>query len=238
MTSQEQKVKPPPDAEAILKQFRSPLVRLCRFVLLTGLIFVKWIRRVKWETTGISRLNNIESPVIFASNHQSHVDTHVITHTLPKSFRKRTAVAAAFDHFADSDGTSKKKRIVQFLVAALWYAFGIERINFPLRSIRTMQDLLLRGWSIVIYPEGTRSRTGKIAQFKGGLALVAKKSGRPVVPVYVKGGLGVLPEATYIPHPGVISVSYGEPLHFHQDETSKEFMERVEAAVRYMANRE
>ncbi len=235
MTSKEQKVKPPPDAETVIKQFRSPLLRICRVILLTGLRLVKWIRRVKWKAIGISELDSVESPVIFASNHQSHVDTHVITHTLPKKFRNRTAVAAAFDHFADSDGTSRKKRIIQFVVAALWHAFGIERIKSPLRSIRTIQDLLFQGWSIVIYPEGTRSRTGEIANFKGGLAIVAKKSGRPVVPVCVMGGLNVLPEATYIPHSGIISVTYGEPLHFQKDETSKEFMERVETAVRKMA---
>ena len=181
---------------------------------------------------GVDELSKMEPPVIFASNHQSHVDTHVILTTLPKRFKQQTAVAAAFDHFADADGTSLKKRLIQFLVAALWHAFGIERVRSPLSSIRTMQNLLLRGWSVVIYPEGTRSRTGKIAPFKPGLAIVAKRSGRPVVPIWVQGGMKVLPEATYIPRSGVIHIAYGEPLHFNQDESSADFMARVEAAVR------
>tara|TARA_B100000959_G_C14889035_1_gene585859 strand:+ start:511 stop:1227 length:717 start_codon:yes stop_codon:yes gene_type:complete len=236
MTSQEQIAKQPPDADAILKQFRSPLVRCCRVFLLASLWVVKIIRRVSWNTYGSEKLTNIESPVIFAANHQSHVDTHVIMRTLPKPFRKKTAVAAAFDHFADSDGNSRKKRLVQFTVAALWRAFGIERIKSPLRSIRTMQDLLSRGWSIVIYPEGTRSRSGDIASFKGGLAVIAKKSGKPVIPICVQGGMKVLPEATYIPHAGIIRITYGEPLHFKEDESSSEFMARVEHAVRSMAS--
>jgi 1-acyl-sn-glycerol-3-phosphate acyltransferase len=99
-----------------------------------------------------------------------------------------------------------------------------------------MQDLLALGWSIVIYPEGTRSRTGEIATFKGGLAIIAKKSGRPVVPVCVQGSRLVLPEATYLPRSGVIHIFYGEPLHFGQDESSAEFMARVESAVRSMAS--
>jgi len=189
---------------------------------------------VSWNALGTEQLTHVNSPVIFASNHQSHVDTHVIMHTLPKNFRRKTAVAAAFDHFADRDGTSRKKRFIQFLVASLWHAFGIERIKSPLRSIRTMQDLLSRGWSIVIYPEGTRSRTGKIATFKGGLAIIAKKSGRSVVPICIQGGMKVLPEATYIPNAGTIQIFYGEPLHFQEDESSTEFMARVEDAVRSM----
>ena len=237
MTSQELiKPKTPPNADDILKQFSRPRVLICRVILLTCLKFVKWIRRVKWITSGFYLLERVEHPVIFASNHQSHVDTHVILATLPVTLRNKTAVAAAFDHFADADGTSKRKRIIQFLVAAIWHAFSIERIKSPLRSIRTMQDLLSRGWSIIIYPEGTRSRTGDIARFKPGLGLVAKKTGRPVVPVCIQGGLQVLPEATYLPHRGTIRVSFGEPLHFSKDESSSEFMARVESAVRSMAD--
>ena len=237
MTSQEQtKPKTPPNADDILRQFSKPTLIVCRGLMLFLLRIVKWVRRVKWNVSGISELTTIESPVIFASNHQSHVDTHVILSTLPKRFRNRTAVAAAFDHFADADGTSRKKRLIQFLVSTLWHAFGIERLKSPIASIRTMQNLLLQGWSLVIYPEGTRSRTGKIAPFKPGFAIVAKKSGRPVVPVYVQGGLTILPEATYIPRSGVIKISYGEPIHFKQDESSAEFMARVESTVRSMAN--
>lgn len=236
MTYQEQSAKSPPIAEAILKQFRSSALRCCRFCILLVLHIVKIVCRVKWESRGKELLATIEAPVIFASNHQSHVDTHVIMHTLPKKYRNRTAVAAAFDHFADHDGTSIKKRIIQYFVAAIWHAFSIERIKSPLRSIRTMQDLLNHGWSIVIYPEGTRSRTGEIATFKGGLAVIAKKSERPVVPIYVHGGLQVLPEAAYIPRAGRIKISYGNPLHFQHGESSSEFMKRVENAVKEMAN--
>ena len=99
-----------------------------------------------------------------------------------------------------------------------------------------MQDLLSRGWSLVIYPEGTRSRSGEIGSFKGGIALIAKKSGRPVVPIFVEGGLSVLPEATYIPRSGTIRVIYGKPLHFKGGESPKEFMTRIETAVKDLAN--
>jgi len=234
MTSQEHS-KSPPNADEILQQFSTPLLRCCRVVLLSQLRVVKWISRVNWTVHGIENLRDSETPLIFASNHQSHVDTHVILDSIPKTIRRQTAVAAAFDHFADIDGTSPRKRVLQFVVASVWHAFGIERVSSPIRSIRTMNDLIDMGWSIVIYPEGTRSRSGTIATFKPGLAVIAKKSGRPVIPVHIQGGLQVLPEATYVPKRGQMRVSFGMPIHFHQNESSKEFMARVEDSVRDMA---
>lgn len=227
--------KSPPNADEILQQFSKPTLIVCRVVILFGLHIVKWVLRVKWIVSGNEVFANVDAPVIFASNHQSHIDTHVILATMPPNIRNQTAVAAAFDHFADIHGTSMKKRLLQFIVAAIWHAFGIERVKSPISSIRTMLELLDLGWSIVIYPEGTRSRSGSICRFKPGLAVIAKKSGRPVIPICVQGGLHVLPEATYIPRSGTIHVTYGEPLHFSQDESSTDFMSRVESAVREMA---
>lgn len=235
MTPQEPSKIPPPTADEILQQFSNPLLCCCRVVLLISLRIVKIVCRVKWTARGLDLVSDSDSPIIFASNHQSHIDTHVILDSIPPKIRRQTAVAAAFDHFADREGNSRRKRLLPFVVAAAWRAFGIERIDSPLRSIRTMCSLIDRGWSIVIYPEGTRSRNGTIATFKPGLALIAKKSGRPVIPVYVDGGLSVLPEATYIPNRGHVQVLFGKPIHFHEDESTKAFMERVESSVRDMA---
>ncbi len=233
MTSHEQ-TKTPLDADAVIHQLTHPFNRGIGRLLLCALKIVKWVKRISWTTQGIKVVTLEEMPVLFASNHTSHIDTHVIMDALPKNIRRRTAVAAAFDHFADADGKSIHKRVIQFFVASLWNAFSIERRKSPLRSIRTMQSLLAQGWSIVIYPEGTRSRTGDIARFKPGLAVVAKKTNRPVIPICVKGGLRVLPEATYIPKRGNISISFGKPLYFDENDTSESFMKRVERSVRAM----
>ena len=239
MTSSNQKMsqtKAPPNTDEILKQFRLPVVRLCGAVVMPFLRGIKIVRRVSWEVRGLEHVTKSNKPYLFASNHQSHIDTHVILDVIPKSIRKQTAAAAAFDHFADHEGTSLRKRILHFLVSSVWNAFAIERVNSPLRSIRTMQALLSKGWSILIYPEGTRSRNGEIAPFKAGLAIVAKKSGRPVIPICIQGGSYVLPEATYIPKRGIITVSFGKPLQFEKDDSAETFMLRIEQAVRKMAS--
>jgi 1-acyl-sn-glycerol-3-phosphate acyltransferase len=228
----------PPDADEIIRSLQSPSVAVARCLLLAGCKCTKIIRRVSWHATGLVSMSQIDTPVLFASNHQSHVDTHAILDVLPRHQRNKTAVAAAFDHFGDADGTSLKKRCVQFTILAVWNAFGIERINSPLRSIRTMSSLIKQGWSIVLYPEGTRSESDDIAPFKPGLGVLAKLTECPVIPVFVTGGRTILPKATYMPRPGNMHISFGTPICMSKEESAEDFTIRVEDAVRALQGSE
>jgi 1-acyl-sn-glycerol-3-phosphate acyltransferase len=225
----------PPDAEEILRKLHAPSVAIARCALLAGCRIMKAFRRITWTTSGLELVEQLDSPVLFTANHQSHVDTHAILDVLSRKQRNKTTVAAAFDHFGDAEGTSLKKRFIQFTVLAVWNAFGIDRVGSPLRSIRTMSELLQRGCSIVLYPEGTRSEDHKIAPFKSGLAIVAKLAKCPVVPVFVAGGSSILPKATYMPRTGSMHISFGKPIFLQEEETAKMFTRRVEESVREMA---
>ena len=225
----------PPDTGEILRKLHSPSVSMAGCVLLAGCKITTVIRRISWTASGLESVEQLKEPVLFAANHQSHVDTHAILDVLPRQQRNKTAVAAAFDHFGDVDGTSLKKRFLQFTVLAVWNAFGIERSGTPIRSIRTMSALIQEGWPIVLYPEGTRSDTDEIAPFKGGLAIVAKLANCPVVPIHVVGGRTILPKATYIPRTGSMHISFGKPLTMQEDERAEDFTTRVEKSVHNLA---
>ncbi len=222
----------PPDADEILRNLHAPSVAVTRCLLLAGCKLTKILRRISWNATGLESVRQLDSPVLFASNHQSHVDTHAILDVLPRHQRGKTAVAAAFDHFGDANGTSLKKKCIQFTVLAVWNAFGIERISSPLRSIRTMSSLVNHGWSIVLYPEGTRSESDEIASFKSGLGVIAKLAECPVIPVFVTGGRTILPKATYMPRSGKMHITFGTPMLISEAESAEDFTNRVEDAVR------
>jgi 1-acyl-sn-glycerol-3-phosphate acyltransferase len=225
----------PPDADEILRQLRSPSVAILRCVLLAGCKITKIVRRISWQAVGIESISQLESPILFASNHQSHVDTHAILDVLPRKQRNKTAVAAAFDHFGDAEGISFKKKCIGFTVLAVWNAFGIQRTGSPLRSMRTMATLLKEGWSVIIYPEGTRSETDTIAPFKSGLGVIAKLAKCPVIPIFVSGGRTILPKATYMPRSGTMRISFGKPLYMQKSESAEDFTKRVETAVLALA---
>ena len=137
---------------------------------------------------GLEHLRHLEGPVIFAANHASHVDTPLLLTTLPVEFRHHTVVAAASDYFFDR----KWKSILwSFALAAI----PIERSKVNRRSADTAAELIEDGWNLVIFPEGGRSPDGWTQPFRpASAAYLARRTGRPVVPVYLHGTRHVLPK--------------------------------------------
>ena len=120
-------------------------------------------------------------------------------------------------------------------MAAGFHAFAFDRHRSPLRSIRTAAELIENGWNLLLYPEGTRSRTGKMAQFKAGVGVLARFTQRPVVPIHVAGGRAILPCGATIPRPGRLTVRYGKPVFFEQGESTAQFTQRIQDSVRNLS---
>jgi 1-acyl-sn-glycerol-3-phosphate acyltransferase len=97
--------------------------------------------------------------------------------------------------------------------------------------VRTALELVRRGWNLLLFPEGTRSRTGDVAPFKAGVGVLAKLSGRPVVPVHVSGGQALLPCGAFLPRAATIVVHYGDPLRCGASERTPDFVERLQKCV-------
>ena len=230
-----------PTAAEIEKRFRHPVVVAARPVIWGGINLLCFVRRFKWTARGAERLYRYDGPLIFVANHCSHADTAAILGTLPRHLRKRTAVAAALDVFGPARYVPKKtlkwlrRELLQFIVAGGFRAFAFDRLGAPHRSLRTAADLLTNGWSLILYPEGTRSRTGEIAPFKPGVGLLARRTGRPVVPIHVTGGTTILPCGRFLPGPGHASVRYGRPLQWQKGESAEAFTARIEESVRRLA---
>jgi 1-acyl-sn-glycerol-3-phosphate acyltransferase len=100
---------------------------------------------------GLDVLSRIEGPVIFVANHASHLDTPLILLSLPDEWRRRTAVAAAADYFFDTWW-----RAVGSVL--LFNTFPIDRRGGSMSA--TPGEVLADGWSLVIFPEGTRRTAG------------------------------------------------------------------------------
>jgi long-chain acyl-CoA synthetase len=191
------------------------------------------------EVSGLEHLSKISGPVIFASNHQSHMDTPVILWVLPSRWRYRVAPAMAKEffkaHFFPEQHTRKQwltNSLNYYLSALFFNAFPLPQREAGTRqTLRYAGELLGDGFSILIYPEGKRTERGEINQFRPGIGMMAARLGVPVVPVRLEGLDRVLHQKMKMAKPGRVRVAFGEPLRL-SGEDYVALAKRVEEAVR------
>ena len=208
---------------------RKAPAKMARTILTTGALRAMVKAIANPEVEGLDRLADLleQDPlpsVIFAPNHHSHVDTPLIIATVPEEFRKQLVVAAAADYFFD-------KRLKGNLAALTLNAFPIEREVTTRKSSDELRRLIDTGWSLVIYPEGGRSPDGWGQEFKGGAAYLSARTGAPVVPVFIDGSGAIYGKGMKRPKPGRTKVVFGAPLWPSDDENTRRFNARIEAAV-------
>ena len=173
---------------------------------------------------GLDVLGDLDGPVVFVANHTSHLDTPLILCSLPDVWRRRTAVAAAADYFFDTWWRATGSAMV-------FNTFPIERRSGSLSS--TPGDLLDDGWSVVVFPEGTRSPDGWTRQFRHGAAFLSVHHDVPVVPIGIRGSFAAMPRGRGWPVPGrpAVTLRFGRPLRAADGEGARELGVRIEQAV-------
>ncbi len=180
--------------------------------------------QVRTRVEGLDVLEQTSGPVIFVANHASHLDTPLILLSLPDAWRRRTAVAAAADYFFDTWWRAVGSSL-------LFNTFPIDRRGGSMAA--TPGEVLADGWSLVIYPEGTRSTDGWVGRFRMGAAFLAKEYGVPVVPVAHRGTFAAMPRGQGWPSPGrrQLTIRFGEPVVAGVEESVREFSARIKDAV-------
>ena len=169
-------------------------------------------------------LVDLPRPLLICPNHQSHFDIPVLRRALGGHGRHRLAIAAADDYWF--------QRPAYRIVVSWFAAVPFRRIGRGVETVRAVEALLDDRWRVVIFPEGTRSRTGAIGTFKAGVGLIAVHSGVPVLPVRIDGLWDVLPPGSRMPRRRRARVHFGQPLVPKAGESSRAFTERLEAVVR------
>jgi 1-acyl-sn-glycerol-3-phosphate acyltransferase len=186
---------------------------------------------VRKRVVGGEVFDTLSHPVIFVANHSSHLDTPTILRALPRKWRSRTAVAAAADYFY-------RNRLVAALVSVIFNTVPLDRDGGGLGKQATehLDKLLDQGWNLLLYPEGTRSRSGGLGRVRRGAAVLAERHKLPVVPIRVTGTSEVMPPGRFWPkrlHGKIVSkrhnveVCFGDPITPSKD--SAAVIERVQS---------
>jgi 1-acyl-sn-glycerol-3-phosphate acyltransferase len=167
------------------------------------------VAKAVWRPEVIG-LHNIPAtgPVIVASNHLSFADSMVIPFVVPR----KVIFLAKEDYFT---GPGVKGALIRG-----WFeGIGMVPVDrddtrAAIASLDTALEILARGEAFGIYPEGTRSRDGRLYRGRTGVGHLALTSGAPVVPVGLRGTEDLQPVGSTVPRLAKVTVRFGKPLHF------------------------
>ncbi|MDP9806189.1 1-acyl-sn-glycerol-3-phosphate acyltransferase [Trueperella bonasi] len=190
------------------------------------------------SVSGQHNVEGLEGAYIVVGNHSSHLDAPMVFTLLPDHMTDQLATGAAADYFY-------RKPTISKLTSLFFNTYPIERKVDPRdpnagRAKGMTSRLLRAGIPILIFPEGTRSRTGELGEFKTGAAALAMKFDVPIVPLAMSGGHEAMPVGAVLPTPNrpPVSMYIGKPMKAREGESAEDFTGRVRRHIIEMLDQE
>lgn len=177
------------------------------------------------EIHGRDLIEPLPGQAVLVANHASHLDAPLILCSLPRALAERTAVGAAADYFF----TSKWRALATALV---FNGFPLDR-HGRRQSPSLITKLVDDGWSLLLFPEGTRSEDGWMTGLRPGAAHLCVGGGIPALPIAIRGSYAAMPRGRTWPRGGRprVALHFGRPLWPADGESVRDFNARLQAAV-------
>ena len=220
---------------------------------------VRWIRALAFyclarpamvllgwpRVRGRENLRGVKGPVLIVANHASYIDPGFVLTALPARLRWRTAVAMGGETLTDlrspPPGTKVFRalltRIQYPLVLALFHAFPLPvRAGFR-KSFEFAGELVDRGWSVLVFPEGVLTPDGAIGPFRAGIGLLVASLRIPVIPIRLEGLFDLRKANKHWTSPGHIRVTVGAPVTFPETESAESITRELERRVKALGSK-
>ncbi|MBC8094717.1 MAG: 1-acyl-sn-glycerol-3-phosphate acyltransferase [Akkermansiaceae bacterium] len=156
----------------------------------------------RWRVLNAERVP-LQGPVILASNHASFIDPPLVGCGLHRDI----------NYLA-------RESLFRFpgigWVLRHWNAVPVDREGGGAKGLKAILDRLLAGGAIILFPEGTRTKDGKLQSARSGIGLTVMKSNAVVIPVRVFGTFEAYGRHMKLPLPRPVAVKYGRPLRFEK----------------------
>jgi 1-acyl-sn-glycerol-3-phosphate acyltransferase len=171
----------------------------------SGSLFYQFCRGLTWVLTkslgcvqhvNVPRAARLRGGVMFVANHQSFLDPMLVGQAVPRSM-SYLARSTLFE----VPGFGRLIRAV--------HAHPVKRGAADAQALKTVIRLLRGGESVLMFPEGTRTRDGSLGTFKAGAAAIAIRCRVPVLPVAIEGAYDCWPRTRLLPRPARSAVAYG-----------------------------
>jgi 1-acyl-sn-glycerol-3-phosphate acyltransferase len=209
------------------RRYRSPSMRVGKFV--ARWVFLKPALKTQLTVRVHGRGNlsavNRKQAFIIASNHASHLDSLLIMSKLPWRLARKASTASAADFWF-------KSRLRSLPVRILMITSPVDRSGTN-RYKGLSSDLLNQDVPLIIMPEGKRTRTGAINEFKPGAAALAIKHEIPIVPVAIVGSFEAWPPDNKVWRRGrpPVYINFGKPLSPKPGESVEKFNKRLRSTI-------
>lgn len=182
-------------------------------------LFYKLIAWATFLPISYKGLHNItQNPAIYVANHQSSLDIPLLALILngkPHIWLARNELMETF--------------IIKFIIPLFTIVADVTNTRTAALSLRKILHTLHEtNANLLIFPEGSRFNDGNIHDFYDGFALIAKKTARPVIPVYIDNLYQAYPRNSWFISHIPITITIGVPLTIDKDETASNFKKRVQ----------
>ncbi len=150
----------------------------------------------------------VAAPFLLVANHASHLDVMALASAMPRRLRHCVYPIAAGDTFFESPVAA---RFAAFVLNAL----PMWRRRAGAHALTQLRERLVgEPCGYILFPEGTRSRTGEMGPFKSGLGMLVAGTDVPVIPCRIRGAFRALPPDCRVPRPRKLYLRIGTPLVF------------------------
>jgi long-chain acyl-CoA synthetase len=185
-------------------------------------------------------------PMLIISNHVTAYDGALVEYALPGKLARHMAAAMSGEmlddylHWRNPDRGPRYRKFTPFgpfawfLLTALYNVFPLPRTRDFQRSFAHAGEALDRGYSVLVFPEGTRSTSGALAPFRQGIGLLVKQSDVAVLPVALRGLGELKQQGNGWFRSGKLEVRVGKPIRFAHDATEAQITERLHEAVKQL----
>ncbi|MBN1502273.1 AMP-binding protein [Candidatus Woesearchaeota archaeon] len=216
------------------KKYYWSIVTPFRFIL-QELVFLVVKKYCKITVEGYENIKGLEGQFLIVANHESHMDAPAILKHLPAAIRFKTATAAAADHFFINKRIIDHRILLSRIVKLLYGAYPFDRRQDFKISLEFTGELIDHGLSVLLFPEGGRTPTGKIGAFKAGVGIIVKESCLPVIPVRINGFFNIFPKKSIWPKKtGKVEILFGSPVEYRANESVIDITKDLEKTIRSM----
>jgi long-chain acyl-CoA synthetase len=181
-----------------------------------------------------------QGPLLLIANHITAYDGALILYALPMRLRHQTAIAMSGEMLLDlRHGQNQSNTILNllapagyWLVTALFNVFPLPRLRGFQRSFEHAGEAMDSGYSVLIFPEGTRSSDAKLHPFRPGIGLLAQQSRVPILPIALIG-LDQMKNTGWL-RSGHLKISLGETIPIGAHSTPTELTQKFEDTLRHL----